>query len=125
RSMSEAIEITGLSFAYKGQATLIRELDLVVPRGTRFGLFGPNGAGKTTLMGLMTGLLTYSQGRICILGQERRGLEQTRNSLIGLVPQDFAFYEELSPEENLAFFGAWYGMPSGLVRRKSAELLEV
>ncbi|GAB3015259.1 ABC transporter ATP-binding protein [Niabella terrae] len=121
--MSEAIEISNLAFAYPGQPPLIRGLGLKVRQGTRFGLFGPNGAGKTTLMGLMTGLLAYHQGSVQLLGSELKDHQQALNRRIGLVPQDFAFYEELSPAENLAFFGAWYGMPSAVIREKTRELL--
>lgn len=121
--MSEAIEINNLAFAYPGQQPLIRGLGLKVKQGTRFGLFGPNGAGKTTLMGLMTGLLAYHQGSVQLLGSELKDHQKALNRRIGLVPQDFAFYEELSPAENLAFFGAWYGMPSAVIREKTRELL--
>jgi ABC-2 type transport system ATP-binding protein len=42
-----------------------------------------------------------------------------------LVPQDFAFYQELSPVQNLAFFGAWSGMNTQQIKNKTTELLQV
>jgi len=100
-------------------------MNLQVEQGERFGLFGPNGAGKTTLMSLMTGLLNYKKGSIQLNGQELKDNPHRINTLFGLVPQDFSFYHELSPSENLAFFGAWAGLHKQQIKRKTEELLQV
>lgn len=47
------------------------------------------------------------------------------NNLFGLVPQDFSFYQELSPIENLHFFGAFYGLSKQQINQRTNELLEV
>jgi len=120
-----AIQIEQLSFRYKGQQSLIKNLSLTVNVGERFGIFGPNGAGKTTLMNLITGLLPYEQGSIKILDKEVRSFKDEIKQLIGLVPQDFSFYEQLSPIENMQFFGAWYGMSKMAIKNKTEELLQV
>ncbi|MCH5690288.1 hypothetical protein LWM68_42295 [Niabella sp. W65] len=41
------------------------------------------------------------------------------------MPQDFSFYDDLSPEENMEFFGAWYGLDKETIRVKSRDLLRV
>ena len=121
-----AITIQNLGFSYPGREEMLMDrLCLQVADGERFGLFGPNGAGKTTLMHLMTGLLRYRQGSVRLLGHEMSGHAKRLNTLFGFVPQDFSFYAELSPRENLNFFGAWYGLSSAEIRKRSAELLEV
>jgi ABC-2 type transport system ATP-binding protein len=121
-----AVKISNLTFRYKGQATdCFSNLNLSVREGERFGLFGPNGAGKTTLMNCMTGLLRYQQGSIQLLGTEVKENRKDINQLFGFVPQDFSFYQELTPMENLYFFGAWSGMDKPSVKKKSEELLEV
>jgi ABC-2 type transport system ATP-binding protein len=113
-------------FKHKGQATYcLNDLTLEVAAGERFGLFGPNGAGKTTLMNCMTGLLNYEQGSIRLFDDEVKSHRKKINRLFGLVPQDFSFYQELSPAENLAFFGAWYGLSKTEIKNKTTELLEV
>ena len=76
-------------------------LDLEVAAGERFGLFGPNGAGKTTLMNCMTGLLSFHEGSISLLGNRILPHQKSFNRLFGFVPQDFSFYQELTPVENL------------------------
>ena len=121
-----AVSIEGLGFKYPGQAVnCFSNLTLRVAEGERFGLFGPNGAGKTTLMNCMTGLLSYQQGNIQLFGNEVKHQHKIINKLFGFVPQDFSFYQELSPLENLAFFGAWSGLNKQQIKQRSTELLEV
>jgi len=121
-----AVSVQNLGFKYPGQsAPSINNLNLDVAEGERFGLFGPNGAGKTTLMNCMTGLLNYQQGSIKLFGNEVKKNRKKINKFFGFVPQDFSFYQELSPIENLAFFGAWSGMNNQEIKNKSAEILEI
>jgi ABC-2 type transport system ATP-binding protein len=121
-----AVHIENLAFRYPGQSgTCFSHLNLEIGAGERFGLFGPNGAGKTTLMHCMTGLLKFREGRISLLGEEVSPDNKSFKKLFGFVPQDFSFYQELSPAENLAFFGAWSGLNSRQIRRRTTELLEV
>ena len=121
-----AVRINDVGFTYPRQsASCFTNLNLEVQEGERFGLFGPNGAGKTTLMNCMTGLLKFSEGSIQLLGHEITHHKKAINKLFGFVPQDFSFYQELSPAENLAFFGAWSGLQKTEIKNKTAELLEV
>ena len=123
--MNAAIEIANLGFGYKGQPSpIIQSLHLLINKGTRFGIFGPNGAGKTTLMNLMTGLLTQYSGSVKMLGYEMKEHKKKVNALLGFVPQDFSFYNELSPAENMAFFGAWAGLNKKQIHEKTDEILE-
>jgi ABC-2 type transport system ATP-binding protein len=124
--ITPAVSIQNLLFKHKGQTfNCLNDLNLQVAEGERFGLFGPNGAGKTTLMNCMTGLLQYQQGSIQLLGNEVKSNHKKINRLFGLVPQDFSFYQELSPVENLYFFGAWSGMNKQEIKTKTDELLQV
>ncbi len=121
-----AISIRDLDFTYPGQSAMcLSQIDLQVANGERFGLFGPNGAGKTTLMNLMTGLLAYKKGSIHLLGNEVKGYKKSINKLFGFVPQDFSFYQELSPKENMEFFGAWSGLKNNEIKKRIDELIEI
>ena len=121
-----AVSIQQLAFRYgKDAKPVFIQLNLEVPIGLRFGLFGPNGAGKTTLMNCMTGLLRPYEGSILLLGEKVLPHHKTVNGLFGFVPQDFSFYQELTPVENLAFFGAWYGLPKKQIKQRTTELLDV
>lgn len=121
-----AIAVENLSFQHPGQSNLcLSNVNLMVAQGERFGLFGPNGAGKTTLMNLITGVLSYNKGNVKLLGHELQGKKKTINKLFGFVPQDLSFYQELSPVENLAFFGAWAGLNKVEIKERTTELLDV
>ena len=121
-----AIVIRDLEFQYPGREGIcFKNFSLEIKEGERFGLFGPNGAGKTTLMNLMTGNLKYSAGSIRLLGHEIMDHPKSINQIFGFVPQDFSFYTELSAWENLAFYGAWYGLDRRQIKIRSQELLEV
>lgn len=123
---SSAVSIQDLGFKYPGQhGAFLNNLHLEIAEGERFGLFGPNGAGKTTLINCIIGLLRYQQGSIRLFGNEVKSNRKAINKLFGFVPQDFSFYQELSPMENLAFFGAWAGMNKQEIKKDSERILEV
>ncbi|MFA6085025.1 ABC transporter ATP-binding protein [Mucilaginibacter sp.] len=121
-----AIDVENIGFRYPGNGEMsFSQLNLKIARGVRFGLFGPNGAGKTTLISLMTGLLSADEGHIKLLGQEIVKHKSGINKLFGFVPQDFSFYHELSPVENLEFFGAWSGLDKQTIKTRTDELLTI
>ena len=121
-----AINIEHMGFRYPdNEKASFADLNLQIANGTRFGLFGPNGAGKTTLMNLMTGVLSADEGSIQLLGQETGKHNKVVNKLFGFVPQDFSFYQELSPVENLEFFGAWAGLTQKQITDRTNELLHI
>ena len=124
--INPAIKIEYLGFQYPGREGIcFKNFNLEIGEGERFGLFGPNGAGKTTLMNLMTGVLKYSLGSIRLFGHEMKDHPKSINKIFGFVPQDFSFYPELSSRENLAFYGAWYGLSKNEIKNRTEELLEV
>lgn len=121
-----ALIIEDLAYRYRnGGQPVIQQLTLHVKEGSRFGLFGPNGAGKTTLLHLLTGLLPYQSGSIKLFGTEIKNNKDFVKQNIGFVPQDFSFYEELTPAENLEFFGAWYGLNKTTIKARTQQLLAV
>ena len=121
-----AVNIENLEFTYRDMpGTLFSKLNLKVATGESFGIFGPNGAGKTTLMNIMTGLISYTGGSVRLLDQEVKTKRKAFNRLFGFVPQDFSFYTELSPVENLEFFGAWAGLSGSEIKTRINELLTV
>ncbi|HEY2727172.1 MAG TPA: ABC transporter ATP-binding protein [Parafilimonas sp.] len=120
-----AIQIKHLNFHYKDQTQLFNDLNLNIEQGERFGLFGPNGAGKTTLMSLMTGLFSFTTGDIQLLGNSIKTKNKSINKLFGFVPQDFSFYEALTPVENLHFFAAGRGLNKKETAERSDELFKI
>ncbi len=121
-----AINIQNLNFQYaENSGVMLQNFNLQVALGERFGLFGPNGAGKTTLMNLMTGVLNPNGGSIQLLGENISTGGKQVKKLFGFVPQHHSFYLELSPAENLEFFGAWAGLSRSETKQRTKELLDV
>ncbi|OUS72246.1 hypothetical protein B5G52_08140 [Pseudoalteromonas sp. A601] len=99
------LELQQLSFAYKRAERLtVDAVSLQLKQGTCTAILGPNGAGKSTLISLMTGLLAPDAGRIEYPYYQQLSLKQAITKKVALVPQDFAFYEELTVYDNIAFF---------------------
>lgn len=86
----------------------LRDIDLVIPRGSMVGLVGTSGSGKSTLVNLLTGLYEPSAGRILVDGEEMSP-ERRRDWMrrIGYVPQT-PFLLNGSIAENVAF-SQWGG----------------
>jgi ABC-2 type transport system ATP-binding protein len=107
-----------------GPVVAVDDLSLTVPRGSIFGFLGPNGAGKTTTISMAVGLLRPDSGKVTLEGHGDPADPRVR-SRVGVAPQAIALYEDLTAEENLAFFGRLYGLSYDRARRRSAEVLEL
>lgn len=99
------LELKQLSFGYKGANRLsVDAISLELKSGSCTAILGPNGAGKSTLISLMTGLLKPQAGHVSYPYFSPLTFKQAIAKKVALVPQDFAFYGELSVYDNLAFF---------------------
>ncbi len=116
------LEIKNLSKSYDGVPAL-DGFSLDLRKGEVLGLLGPNGAGKTTLISILSGTLGGFTGTVNFLGRDLFA-DRTLKSRMGVVPQDMAFYEDLSAMDNLLFWGGLYGVPRAELKRRSAEILE-
>ena len=103
--MNALAEARGVTRRF-GQMVAVDRVDLDVGRGEVVGLLGANGAGKTTLIRILLGLLEASDGSVALF--EIPPSIQTRRR-IGYVPQGLGLYDDLTPEENLAFAQAVFG----------------
>ncbi len=107
--MSRCVELRGLGKHYGARAA-VQAIDLDVPSGIIYGLLGPNGAGKTTTISMIAGVITPSRGTATVAGHRVGAAGGDAKRAIGLCPQDLALYEELTPLQNLAFFGALFAL---------------
>lgn len=122
-----AIEITDLS-RYYGHGTdvhAVRGLSLSVEPGELYGLVGPDGAGKTTTIGCLAGLMKPTAGSVRILGEDPMGRGSTTRERLGLMPQEYSLYGDLTIAENLWFFGQLFGLKRSVFRERQARLLEI
>ncbi|MGE5834715.1 MAG: ATP-binding cassette domain-containing protein [Acidobacteriota bacterium] len=108
-----------------GDLVAVDEVTFTAEAGRIFGLLGPNGAGKSTTIGCISGLLKPTSGRIAVLGHDvvTDSIEARRE--LGIVPQELALYEDMSARDNLAYWGAAYGMGGDALKRRVLEVLEI
>ncbi len=90
--------------------TAVDNVSFDMNEGEIFGLLGPNGAGKSTSINIISGLITHYEGDVIVEGKKMNGNSAQVKQMLGVVPQDIAVYKELTPEENLSFFGGLYGL---------------
>jgi ABC-2 type transport system ATP-binding protein len=109
------IEIHNLHKFYDRRPVL-NDVTLSVPAGSVLGLLGPNGAGKTTLVSILTGVIKKDRGTVRINGLDLDDDPSAIRAVGSVVPQSFAFYPTLTVYENLAYFGALYGLKGGTLR---------
>ncbi len=97
------IKISHLTKSY-GENKALDDLSLEIKRGSIFGLLGVNGAGKTTLLSILNGLIVQDTGEIKIDSLDVKYHLKEIKAFSSIIPQNLAFYEELSVKENLDFF---------------------
>lgn len=97
-------------------------LSLSVERGEIFGFLGPNGAGKTTTLKILLGLIKPTRGYAELLGAPAGDVEVKRR--IGFLPEAPYFYDYLTAEEFLGFYGSLAGIDRAVLGKRIAELLD-
>lgn len=122
-SSGKAIEIIGLAKSFD-KLMAVDHIDLDIGDGEFFGLLGPNGAGKTTLIRMLVGLCTPTAGKATILGRDVVNDQYAARELIGVVPQDFNFDDNLTTKDILTYHAGYYGMPKKEREARADELLE-
>lgn len=96
------LTITNLTKRF-GHYTAVDSLTFTVAPQQALALWGPNGAGKTTVIKCLLGLLHYA-GQITIDGHDVAKAGRAARKLLGYVPQELAFYDDLSTLETANFF---------------------
>ncbi|MEZ4916193.1 MAG: ABC transporter ATP-binding protein [Chitinophagales bacterium] len=119
------IQINSLYKKYKSADDFaLKDFSLLVNKGEKLGLIGPNGAGKTTLLSILFGLIKATSGSFSINNLSYTNHKKSIKSIIGVVPQEYALYPELTAYENLLFFGSMYGLKGSELREKINKYLQ-
>jgi ABC-2 type transport system ATP-binding protein len=106
-----------------GPIQAVRNLDLEVASGGRFGFLGPNGAGKTTTVRMLSGLMKPTSGTAEVLGMDIVEKAGEVKSMTGLLPETPGLYSKLSAIEFLEFIGALNNLEGESLRRRIDSLL--
>ncbi|MAW60795.1 MAG: export ABC transporter ATP-binding protein [Planctomycetes bacterium] len=117
------IEVQNLRKQY-GDLVAVEDVSFTAEAGQIFGLLGPNGAGKSTTISCLCGLLPPTSGQVRILGHDVVQDGPASRQQLGVVPQELALYEDLNAADNLAYWGAAYGLSGAALRSRVSTVLE-
>ena len=119
-----AIEVLNLHKSF-GDTKAVQGVDFTVQQGEIYSLLGPNGAGKTTTISMLSCLLRPDEGDARVMGHSIRDNQMGVKSVLGVVPQEIALYEDLTARENLTFWGKMYNLRGPTLKTRVEEVLDV
>ncbi len=114
------IKVTNLTKKFGG-FTAVDSLSFEVASGEAVALWGPNGAGKTTIIRSLLGLLSAG-GELLVNNFDAKKQGKKARASIGYVPQELAFYDDLSAHDTLLFYARLKGVPSPRIDQALAEV---
>ncbi|MGA8542620.1 MAG: ABC transporter ATP-binding protein [Thermoplasmata archaeon] len=117
--MAGAIEVEHLVKRY-GDLAAVDDIGFSVREGDVFAFLGPNGAGKTTTTEILEGLRPRTDGTVRVLGYDPWTEAYRLHFEIGVIPQDFRFFEKITPREAIQYYGSLFGThpdPDSLLAR--------
>lgn len=103
------VEISSVKKSY-GEIKAVDGVSFSVNEGEVFALLGPNGAGKTTLIEILEGLRKRDAGNVKVLGLDPWGNSYVLHRRIGVIPQDFTFFEKANPREAVKYYADLFGV---------------
>jgi len=127
-----AIALKGVEMALQSGNQLFQILngiDWEIPSGSIQLLMGPSGSGKTTLLSIIAGLLTQTDGRVFLLGEDitkmsRSKLAHFRLQNIGFIFQSFNLFPALTAAENIEVVLNLKGIKGRTARHQARMLLD-
>jgi ABC-2 type transport system ATP-binding protein len=93
-----------------GDLVAVDDLTVEVKKGEVFGLVGPDGAGKTTTLRMLCALMDPTSGSAEVAGCDVQKDPQGVKDRIGYMAQRFGLYQDLTVEENMAFYADLFGI---------------
>jgi len=121
--MNTVVEARTLTKRY-GVHTAVDGIDFSIPPRRCFGFVGPNGAGKTTTLHMILGRSPMNSGSLRVFGLDMPRDAAAVKARIGLMPQANNLDPELTVEENLRVYGAYFDVPRAILTRRIRQLLD-
>lgn len=113
----ELLECVHLEKSF-GTKKILKDINLIIPRGKIIGLLGKNGTGKSTLIKLMNDLLVPTSGEILINGQ-KVGVESKK--VIAYLPERTYLDKSMRVNQVIEYFQSFY---DNFDAKKAKTLLE-
>ncbi len=119
-----AVTVAGLTRRF-GDFTAVDHISFEVASGEIFGFLGPNGAGKSTTIRMLCGLLAPTGGTGTVAGFDIHAAPERIKQQIGYMSQKFSLYDDLTVEENIAFYGGIYGLAGKRLQTRTDWAVEM
>jgi len=123
--MEPVLKIQDLVKEYGNGFRAVDGVSFEVEAGEIFGLLGPNGAGKTTIIRAISTILSFTSGKIEVLGYDNRQKAVEVRKNIGVLTTDVGAYDRFTGRENLRYFGQLYGLEEKRLDDRIGELAEL
>jgi ABC-2 type transport system ATP-binding protein len=104
-----AVEVKGLRKTY-GPLSAVDGISFNIAKGEVFAFLGPNGAGKTTTVEILEGLRQRSGGEVQVLGLDPWSDGSRLHRRIGVIPQEFRFFDKVTPKEAIEYYAVLFGV---------------
>jgi ABC-2 type transport system ATP-binding protein len=101
------IEVANLK-KYYGNIKAVDGISFSINEGEVFALLGPNGAGKTTTIEILEGLRKSDGGEVKVLGLDPWENGYKLHLRIGVIPQEFTFFDKTSPREAIIYYASLF-----------------
>ncbi len=121
--MTAALSVQGLQKVYGNGFTALFGIDFSVSEGDFFALLGPNGAGKSTTIGILSGLVNKTAGRVKLFDWDIDREPYALRRHLGLVPQEFNFNQFEKVFDIVVTQAGYYGISRRHARGKAEEYL--
>ena len=122
-SQKPIIETHNLTKSYGGQVA-VNDLTFAIEEGEVFGFLGPNGSGKTTTLLMLLGLTEPTGGWARVSGFDPTKEPIKVKRIVGYIPENVGFYDDMDAIENLLFIARLNNMPESTSSIKIEEALE-
>ena len=117
----ELLECKNVNKSY-GKKKILKDINLVIPRGKIIGLLGKNGTGKSTLIKLINDLLTPDSGEILVNGKNV-GVESKK--IIAYLPERPYLDKTMTVDEVIEYFDDFYDNFDSKKARKLLKELDL
>lgn len=87
-NFQEGITIENITFSYpETEETVLKNVNLEIPKNSSVAFIGTSGAGKTTLADIILGVLEAQEGKVCVDGQDIKKHMGAWQRKLGYIPQ--------------------------------------
>lgn len=102
---------------------VLHDISFSLYDGDVLGIVGPNGAGKSTLISILATIIKPTKGNVSYYVNDELYCGDIKD-VIGYVPQEIAFYEELTIKDNLLLFGAAISNDKTIILNRAKDIAE-